>query len=258
MFDISASIVLFHNDRLVLRKAIDSILNVNLNLSLFLFDNSKNDDLHDIISDDRVIYFYNNKNVGFGKGHNYAINFYKHKSIFHIVINPDIYFYPGNIEKMYSFMISNKKIGLLMPKIKYPNNEIQYLCKKNPTPHILFVRRFLSFKIFSKYVSYVNHKYEFRDLDYNNLIFNVPYLSGCFMFFRMNALNEIGYFDERIFMYIEDADITRRMLLKYNTIYYPFAEVYHHFEKGSHKSYRLMMYSIHGAIVYFNKWGWFN
>jgi GT2 family glycosyltransferase len=104
----------------------------------------------------------------------------------------------------------------------------------------------------------INFSYEYRDFDYNQEIYNIPYFSGCFMFFRMNIFKEIGYFDERIFMYIEDADITRRVLSKYKTVYYPDAEVYHHFEKGSHKKIKLMFYSIHGAIIYFNKWGWFN
>ena len=50
---------------------------------------------------------------------------------------------------------------------------------------------------------------------------NVPYLSGCFMFFRMSALQEIGLFDERFFMYPEDIDITRRIHERYKTIFYP-------------------------------------
>ena len=78
------------------------------------------------------------------------------------------------------------------------------------------------------------------------------------MFFRTSLFKTVGYFDERIFMYIEDADITRRFLLISKNIYYPMAEVFHHFEKGSHKKIKLMLYSIHGAIIYFNKWGWFN
>jgi GT2 family glycosyltransferase len=85
---------------------------------------------------------------------------------------------------------------------------------------------------------------------------NIPYLSGCFMFFRTTALKEIGLFDERIFMYIEDADITRRMHKKYKTIFLPSVTVYHHYAKGSYKNFKLMLYNIHGAVIYFNKWGW--
>ena len=58
-------------------------------------------------------------------------------------------------------------------------------------------------------------------------------------------------------MYIEDADLTRRILQVAETAYYPKAEVYHHYAKGSYKSWRLTWYNIKGAFIYFNKWGWF-
>ena len=257
MYDVTASIVLYHNDRSVLKKAINSFLNTDLKVELFLFDNSATNELINIVSDNRVIYHFNNKNIGFGSGHNFAIRHYDQKSKYHIVLNPDIYFNHNTIEKIFNYLNHNKSVGLLMPKILYPNNEIQYLCKRNPTPYILFFRRFLNFHPFKKYLQRINFLYEYRNLDYNKELYNIPYLSGCFMFFRMNIFKEIGYFDERIFMYIEDADITRRVLSKYRTVYYPYAEVYHHFEKGSHKKIKLLFYSIHGAFIYFNKWGWF-
>ena len=257
MFDVTASIVLYHNDRNVLRKAIYSFLNTNLNIELFLFDNSTSNELINIVNDKRVVYHFNKKNIGFGSGHNFAIKYYENKSYYHLVLNPDIYFNQNNIEKIFCYMNINKCVGLLMPKILYPNNEIQYLCKRNPTPFILFIRRFLKFNFLKIHINKINYLYEYRDYNYNKEFFNIPYLSGCFMFFRMNIFNDIGYFDERIFMYIEDADITRRVLSKYKTAYFPDAEVYHHFEKGSHKNFKLMLYAIHGAIIYFNKWGWF-
>ena len=148
MYDITGSIVIFNNDRVILRRAIDSFLNTNLRVQLFLFDNSNTNSLKDIIDDERVIYHFNKKNVGFGCGHNYAIKHYQFLTNYHLVLNPDIFYDLNNIEKIFSYMNLHKSVGLLMPKIKYPNNEIQYLCKRNPTPLILFARRFLNFWIF--------------------------------------------------------------------------------------------------------------
>lgn len=34
------------------------------------------------------------------------------------------------------------------------------------------------------------------------------------------------------------------------------ASVYHGYEKGSYKSWKLLKYHICSAIQYFNKWGW--
>jgi GT2 family glycosyltransferase len=152
-------------------------------------------------------------------------------------------------------MEDNKDIGLVMPKVLYPDGSLQYLCKKLPTPFDLIARRFLpSFlkPLFQKRLDI----YEFKDQNYN-AIMEVPYLSGCFMFIRTGVFKEIGMFDERIFMYIEDIDLCRRIGQKYKTIYYPEAIVYHEFAKESYKSKKLLKIHIDSTIKYFNKWGWF-
>lgn len=254
MHDITACIVLFKNDRNMLLKAIKSFLDTNLSVKLYLVDNSPVDHLKNIINDQRVSYIFNPANPGFGSAHNIVINKIIGLSKYHLVLNPDIYFENGTLESIFSFMENNVEYGHLMPKILYPNGDLQYLCKQNPSISMLFFRRFFPsfFKLFLKEEAI---KYEFRDYNYNSIITNVPYFSGCFMFFRTPLFERVGLFDERIFMYIEDADITRRFLTVSNNIYYPFATVYHHFQKGSHKNFKLTWYSIKGALVYFYKWG---
>jgi hypothetical protein len=71
------------------------------------------------------------------------------------------------------------------------------------------------------------------------------------------ALHEVGMFDERYFMYMEDVDLCRRIHRRFKTIYFPQVVVYHHYAKGSYRSVRLMMHHIASALRYFHKWGWF-
>jgi len=87
------------------------------------------------------------------------------------------------------------------------------------------------------------NKTEYGNESYEEVMYNVPFLSGCFMFFRTHNLSEVGFFDERFFLYLEDADITRRILTKYNNAYYPGAVIYHHYKMGSYKSLRLTFLS---------------
>lgn len=42
-----------------------------------------------------------------------------------------------------AFVNSYEDVGLVMPKVLYPNGELQYLCKLLPTPFDLLGRRFL-------------------------------------------------------------------------------------------------------------------
>jgi GT2 family glycosyltransferase len=255
--NVSCCIVLYKNDRETLLEAINSFLNTEFNIKLFLIDNSPNDELKNIISDSRIEYIHNPSNPGFGAAHNLVIKKIIDKSKYHLVLNPDIYFESGTLELLYNYMERNSDVGQVMPKVLYPDGSIQYLCKTNPTPFDLFARRFLS-GFLKRFFKKRMDKYEYKDKDYNREMYNIPYLSGCFMFIRTEIFKKVGYFDDRIFMYIEDADLTRRILQVAKTTYFPKAVVYHYFEKGSHKSWRLTWYSIHGAFVYFNKWGWFS
>jgi GT2 family glycosyltransferase len=257
VYDLTAAIVLYKNNPQVLTQTIDSFLNTGLISKLYLVDNSPTDELKDITANPRAEYIHNPSNPGFGAAHNLVIKKILDVSKYHLVLNPDIYFEPGTLETLYTYMESNQNVGHVMPKVLYPDGQIQYLCKTNPTPFDLFARRFLPAflkPVFKKRMDL----YEYKDKNYDKEIQDVPYLSGCFMFIRTEMFKKIGLFDDRIFMYIEDADLTRRILNVAKTAYYPAATVYHHFEKGSHKNWRLTWYSIHGAFIYFNKWGWFS
>ncbi|WP_276499668.1 glycosyltransferase family 2 protein [Pontibacter litorisediminis] len=253
-YEVTASIVTYNNNREILLQAIQSFLNTELNVHLFIVDNSPVNSLENLIKDDRVTYIFNNANIGFGAAHNIAIVRALPLTQYHLVLNPDVYFGPDVLGKLVNMMDANPSVGLAMPKVLYPDNTVQHLCKLLPTPKELFLRRFMKWD--KKALEKSNHIYELRFTNYDKQM-TVPYLSGCFMFLRTSALQDVGLFDERIFMYSEDLDLSRRIHQKYDTVFYPEAKVYHHFAKGSHKSLRLLWYAIHGNIIYFNKWGWF-
>jgi len=199
-----------------------------------------------------VEYIFSDKNLGYGSAHNIAIRQTIEQGIpYHLMINPDISFDPSILSKIEDFMNNNPEIGLLMPKILYPNGEIQYLCKLIPTPFDLIVRRFLP----KSWTKKNTEKFELRDSGYNQIM-DVPYLSGCFMFLRTEALKQVGVFDERFFMYPEDIDLTRRIHRQFRTVFYPDVSIVHHHAQSSYLSTRMLIIHIINMIRYFNKWGW--
>jgi GT2 family glycosyltransferase len=252
--NLSVSIVLYHNNIKQIERVIRSVLNTDLNVRIYLVDNSSNDNLKKLkIIDKKIEYIYNNANLGFGKAHNITIRKSIEEDIpYHLILNPDVYFEEGVLEELYNFMESNTDVGLVMPKVLYPNSEIQYLCKLLPTPFDLFGRRFLNFKPFKKFIEKRNDIYELRFTGYAKIM-NVPSLSGCFMFLRTSILKEIGLFDENIFMYLEDTDLNRRIYSKYKTIFYPKVTIVHEYAKESYVNKKLLKYHIQSAIYYFNK-----
>jgi hypothetical protein len=77
------------------------------------------------------------------------------------------------------------------------------------------------------------------------------------MFLRSSVLKQVGLFDERFFMYMEDVDLCRRIGNKSRTMYYPDTFLFHGYTKGSYKSFDLALAHLQSAMKYFTKWGWF-
>lgn len=252
--NLTASIVVYKNNLNILNNTIISCLQSYPNMHLYVVDNSPEDNARVLCSDTRITYIFNGKNLGFGPAHNIALRKVGNSSKYHLIVNPDIYFDEEVIPEMYKFMESNPDAGLAMPKVLYPDGALQHLCKLLPKPHNLIYRRFLKFyKAFEKY----DHLYEMRFTGYNKIM-DVPFLSGCFMFLRTDALKKAGLFDEKIFLYTEDIDLSRRIHKYYRTVFFPQVSIYHYHEKGSYKKLNLLLYNIQSAVSYFNKWGWFN
>ena len=253
---LSASIVLYNTKIDELKRVIDSYFAYTGEKQLFLVDNSPTDSLKEIVKiypNNDIYYIFNNENMGYGKAHNIAIK----KSIeqglsYHIILNPDIIIEKGSLEKLTEYMEQHPEVGNIMPKIIYPNGELQYLCKLLPSPIDLIFRRFIPIK---RWKDAINERYELHSFGYDK-IKNIPNLSGCFMFLRTEALKKVGLFDENIFMYLEDIDLNRRIHSKYKTIYYPDAIVIHEHQKESYKNRKLLKAHIQSAIYYFNKYGW--
>ncbi|MEI2709111.1 MAG: glycosyltransferase family 2 protein [Chitinophagaceae bacterium] len=253
---VTVSIVLYNPDDRVLH-TIQNVLDATKNVSsiLYLIDNSPTDAFKHIVADkfnsDKIVYLFNNKNIGFGAAHNIALRKELDKADYHLILNPDISFENGVIDALIQFMEANKNIGSVMPKILYPDGKLQYVAKLLPTPVDLIFKRFIP----NIFIKNRLEKFQLKFTGYQQQM-NVPYLSGCFMFLRTSVLKEVGLFDERFFMYPEDIDLTRRIHKKYPTMFIPDVTVIHEHEQGSYKNYRLLKIHILNMIKYFNKWGW--
>lgn len=254
MYNITSSIVTYKNSIEILKKTINSFLNTDLNIKLYIIDNSPSDRIREVCKDKRIEYIFNKKNLGFGAGHNIAIRRLREESKYHLVLNPDIFFESGRLEKLYEFMESNEEVGLIMPKIYYLDNSAQHLCKLLPTPLDLILRR-SNLKFLKTVFKNRLDNYELRFSGYDKVI-DVPHLSGCFMLVRKDVFKKVGFFDERFFMYLEDVDFSRRVHKYYRTVYYPEVVVYHHWAKDSYSNPVAFKHHLLSAIKYFNKWGW--
>lgn len=248
---ITASVVTFCTKKNDLKHLFNCVLQSNI-VKLYVVDNSSDNSIKAYVNQFPIVEYIANANNGYGSGHNIAIK----KAIecgatYHVVLNPDIYWDDDVIGELAKYLDEHSNVGQIMPKVYYPDGRLQYLCKLVPTPMDLIFKRFLPAKWTEKRL----HKFQLRFTGYDKIM-NVPYLSGCFMFFRVSALKDVGLFDERFFMYPEDIDITRRVHAKYETIFYPYVSIVHAHAAASKTSKKMLKIHILNMIKYFNKWGW--
>lgn len=249
---ITASLVLYNSPDDQVHRILDCVENSIID-KIFVIDNSSRENSKIVCSSYPKAEYQEHENTGYGDSHNIGMRrALELNSDYHLVVNPDIYFDGNLVSELVSYMNEHLDVAQIMPKVLNPNGDIQYLCKLIPSPFDLILKRFFPKKIREK----STYKFQLKFADYNQIM-NVPYLSGCFMFFRTKAFETVGLFDERFFMYPEDIDITRRMHEQYKTIYYPFVSVVHDHAAESYKSKKMLKIHITNMIKYFNKWGWF-
>jgi GT2 family glycosyltransferase len=250
---VSASLVLFNNPVLMIYRAVDCFLKSGANGPLVIIDNSSEPILKELLNSELIIYKHGGGNIGFGAGHNLALSIIGGSSDIHLLMNPDVSFDPGVVQHIHNVMIENTHIGAAMPQVVYPDGSLQQLCKLLPTPLDLIFRRFIPIQAVR---DTLNARYELHCLAQDKISF-VPTLSGCFLFIRTTLLHQLGGFDTRYFMYMEDIDLVRRIGDLSLTAYVPSVKVMHEYSKGSYHQKKLLKYHIRSAIKYFFKWGWF-
>ncbi len=251
---LNVSITLYYPDWDEVFSLVDELVKAKCLRKIYLVDNSPTAAEKDLRGyHNKVKYLYNGgENLGYGRAHNVAIResvYYRTK--YHLVVNSDIIVRAEDIDWMHAFMDRNEQVGSMMPHVVYPNGETQYLCKLLPTPWNVFGRRFLPQWMMRR----SNERYELRASGYDKVM-NVPYLSGCFMFLRTEAVLKARLFDERFFMYPEDIDLTRRIHRDYLTLYVPDVTIVHNHARTSYRNARMLWVHVVNMCRYFNKWGW--
>lgn len=245
---ITASIVLYKEDIKILKTAIDSFLKIPTPKKLFLIDNSPENTLKNNFKNLEIEYIFMGKNIGFGTAHNLILDKIQQESDFHLILNPDVSFHADVIPNLITELEKEDDLAMISPKVIYPNGESQYTCRKYPTISDLMNRKLK----FSKRQIFKN---EYRNQDLKKS-FYPEFIHGCFMLFKTSDFLKINGFDHRYFLYMEDADICRKIdKIGKKKMYFPSEEIIHIHRKGSSKSIKLFFYHITSAFKYFLKWG---
>lgn len=245
--NISATIVLYKEDKTILQKTINSFLATPLLKKLFLIDNSSHNNLSSLANHPDIEYISTKRNVGFGAAHNKVIEKIENSSDFHLILNPDVSFKENVILDLIERLKTQKDVAMIAPKVVFPNQRHQYTARKYPSFFDLIIRRL---KILDQRI----YEQEYRNKDLSKPFF-VEYLTGCFQLYRTEDFVALNGFDERYFLYMEDVDICKKIdAMGKKKLYFPKETITHVLKQGSSKSLKLFFYHLTSAIKYFLKW----
>lgn len=256
MKQLSISIVAYDNYNDIKNAILSIERYTTVSKVIYVFDNGVGVSLKDDISSfKQFIKEYNDveyidcqSNLGFGAGHNKALPLVS--SEYHAIVNPDIIIEEDVFSSIIEYMNANSDIGMIIPNITNENGERQLAYRKELTVFDMFVRMFCS-GLFKKRQA----EHTLQNQDYSKP-FQVPFGQGCFFVVRTELFQRLKGFDEGYFMYLEDADLCKRVNKESKLMYYPEATVIHKWGKGSHKDKTLFKYHVKSMMYYFKKWGW--
>jgi hypothetical protein len=187
-------------------------------------------------------------NLGFGKGHNFILD--KIDSEYHAVVNPDIFFCEDAFSKIVEWMDEHQEVGMTIPLITDEKGHRQEVYRKELTVFDMFNRMFLKGAFHER-----AKRHTMQHMDFSKP-FQVPFGQGSFLVVRSELFKQLKGFDDNFFMYVEDADLCKRVNQASKLMYYPGARVIHKWEKGSHGNKTLFKYHVESMKYYFKKWGW--
>lgn len=197
----------------------------------------------------------NPDNPGYGRAVNRLVAHLGQLPPYIGVLNTDLTWPGGTFEQLLGWLQQHPQVSLAVPQILDEAGSPQKLCKHNPTVLGLFSRRFLPDWLKPTWLTRYDRWYVMADQNYQQ-VFEAPYLSGCCMLIRSEAFRRVGGFDERYFLYLEDADLTRNLARDGRCVHLPVAGVVHGWGRGNYGNLGLMAVNLASAWSYFRKWGW--
>ncbi|HCE4560111.1 glycosyl transferase [Vibrio parahaemolyticus] len=162
----------------------------------------------------------NSQPKGFGANNNQAFRYLD--SDYFVILNPDL-----RIESKFSFekLIEIESKGAIAPQVKNSAGDVEDSVRKYPTFTNISRRVFFREK-FSSYSCKEGGAVE------------VDWVAGMFILFNSLAFERLGGFDEAYFMYLEDADICRRLNNSgFRVVYTSTQSVVHDAQRKSFKSF---------------------
>jgi len=185
------------------------------------------------------------RNLGFGRANNVGLE--RCQGRFVLLLNPDVTVNPQAVGRLADFLITRPDAAAVGPRLVFPDGRLDPDARRSfPVPSTLFYRTVGLSRLFPKSRIFgrdnMGHvpEADVHEIDAGT--------AACLMV-RMTALDRVGFFDPRYFMFGEDLDLCYRLKLGgWKIFYLPSASAIHHKGAAVKQARSKMLYERHRAM----------
>lgn len=194
----------------------------------------------------------NAENVGFSRAVNQAVA--ATTAPFVLIMNPDCQLAPGAVSVLRAELERFPRCALAGPRILDPDGSVQGSARGDPDMLTgLFGRSTTLRRLFPRHAIARRNVVAEEAIASGTSSVAVDWVSGACMLARRGPLAEVGGFDERYFLYWEDADLCRRLRARgYHVRYVPGAAAVHRVGHSSRRARAASVRAFHAsAYLYY-------
>ncbi len=254
--DLSIIIVSYNTKKLIvgcIESIVKSMVGTKIKYEIIIVDNGSKDGSKEEIERllrsarndkklDQSLIIINKSNLGFGRANNQGVEKANGKTI--LFLNSDIVVRDRGIEKLYNFFLKQPTNTIIGGKLFNLDGTPQSSCGPKYSLLNIFIALFLK----GDYLKVTRYSPE--------VIKKVDWVMGACIMLNKDLFNQVGRFDEGIFMYMEEIDFQyRAKKIDSQIIFYPDAHFTHIGAASSQGRNQPILNVFRGFIYFYKKHG---
>jgi len=244
---VSALVVSDNTKDLLLQCLQSFFATADIPVEAVVVDNDSSDGSAAAVTDEfpQATVLVQSKNLGYGRAANIGLE--RCQGRFILLLAPDVTLDLQSVGKLADFLLTRPDAGAVGPRVLLPDGGLDPDSRRAfPVPSTLFYRTVGLSRLFPKSPRFGRHNMghlpesEVHEMDAG---------TGACLMLRAAALDRVGFFDPRYFMFGEDIDLCYRLRLGgWKVFYLPSATAMHHITPAAPEVQRKMSYERHRSM----------